>query len=62
MAKSKQGIFDSNKRKIIGTLDIDDDINIVINNNRFKLEDLLFGYNEREITITVGDTFDSCSE
>lgn len=62
MAKSKQGIFDSNKRKIIGTLDIDDDINIVINNNRFKLEDLLFGYNEREITITVGDTFDSCYE
>lgn len=62
MAKSKQGIFDSNKRKIIGTLDIDGDINIIINNNRFKLEDLLFGYNEREITITVGDTFDSCSE
>lgn len=53
--KSKYGIFDSNSRKIVGVLNLDDGAIIEINGKSVTLEEVLADYNGCDVTITVVD-------
>lgn len=54
--KSKQGIFDTTSRKIVGVLNLDDgDVVVEVNGTQVTLDEVLQDYNGCDITITVGD-------